>query len=81
MIMLKRDHWRIEIDRKAIFEGKFKDAARIMIRELKFDSNQIDMAIKEMCKEDRSGPDHDVAHFGIYKRFMFSYNSKERKAG
>lgn len=71
------DRWALMIGHKVRYSGSFRHVVAICLRELRFDSRQLDMAVQEMCKPENKG--HDVAHFGVYRTFLFSYNSKEQQ--
>ena len=72
--------WTLVIGNKARFHGSFQNVVKICIRELKFDAAQLDQAVAEMCKPQNAG--HDTLHFGVYKKFLFSYDSrKEQRVG
>lgn len=72
--------WTLVVGANARFHGSFKSVARLCIKELKFDPAQLDQAVSELCKPQNAG--HDTLHFGVFKKFLFSYDSrKEQRVG
>lgn len=71
------DKWTLVVGAKARFHGSFKNVVKLCIQELKFDPAQLDQAVAEMCKPSNVG--HDTLHFGVFKRFLYSYDSKKEQ--
>jgi len=69
--------WTLVVGVKAVFHGSFKNVIKICLQEFKFDATQLDQAVAEMCKPENT--DHDTLHFGVFRKFLFSYNSRKKQ--
>ena len=67
------DNWAFHVKEGPVFMGTFKKVVTYMISRLGFDPSEIDYAVKTMVQEE-----HNAAHFGMYRGFIFSF-SKEFK--
>lgn len=77
LIMEQDGRWSLIIMGKVYAKSSFSKIIRICLKDFKFNSLELDMAIKELC--DPKNNDHDTAHFGVYKNLIYTYNRKETK--
>jgi len=66
------DQWVLDFRNGDAFHGSFREIVKHMIENLGFESQEIDEAISCLCKA--SG--HNAIHFGIYKKFIFSFKKE-----
>lgn len=59
-------------DTKQVFEGSLKEVCQVAVG-LGFDMVEIEDAVNEMA-----WMEHDAAHFGVFKGFIFTYDTKEK---
>lgn len=74
MKRLSESKWSLTSDKKNTFIGSLKEVCQVAVG-IGFDMETIEEAVNEMA-----WMDHDAAHFGIYKGFIFSYDTKEKAA-
>lgn len=75
----KGNIWEIHIAGKGAYSGSFLKIMYFCVTRLGFKTEDLEEAIHWMVKEN-----HNAAHFGVWKRFMWSFNREEkdgRKAG
>jgi hypothetical protein len=65
--------WSLTANKSRQFVGSLKDVCKVAIG-LGFSFEEIEIAIDEMA-----WMNHDAAHFGIFKGFIYSYDTKEKK--
>lgn len=65
---IENDKWTFDVKDEKTYTGTFKQVVVYMIEIAGFNAEIIEEAITEMIKRDHNG-----AHFGIYKRFIFSF--------
>lgn len=70
LVEITKDIWRLETIGGRDFNGTFLEVVLYAIIKLGFNINEIDTAVKTMLQEN-----HNAAHFGMWARFMFSFNS------
>jgi len=76
IIELANNVWSLQYDDGKSFTGTFKEVVLFSITAHGIKLSEIELAVQTMIKEG-----HDVAHFGIWGTFMFSFTRKfERKA-
>ena len=72
---VSHDNWSFRSNGEyAIYIGSFKEMVRLMVNAHHFELGNIDLAIKEMLRND-----HNMAHFGMHRSFIYSCNDKELK--
>ena len=59
--------WTLE-NLNPIFSGTLKEVGLFMVREIGFSMPQLEMALNAMADEN-----HNAAHFGVFKKFIYSY--------
>lgn len=64
--------WQLVTSKYGTFRGTFLKLSCLMVYKLDFKPDEIDVAIQDMCQTG-----NDRAQFGIWKTFVFSYNSKK----
>lgn len=64
------DSWSLTIEKKQPLVGSLKQICKCAI-ELGFDMEEIEAAVNEMA-----WMDHTVAHFGVFKRFIMTSDTK-----
>lgn len=65
--------WSFSLGDKEYKRGDFKSIVSHMSK-TGFSLEEIDDAIQEMCKHG-----HDVIHFGMFRTFLYTFDSKEKK--
>jgi hypothetical protein len=65
--------WSITTNKTRSFVGSLKEVCQVAVG-IGLSIDEIEYALTEMA-----WMDHDVAHFGIYKGFIFSYDTKEKR--
>lgn len=68
--------WQIHTKSHGAYEGDYISIIRICIRELEISETELDVAVQEMCKKN-----HNCAHFGIFRTFLFTYNREQKRVG
>jgi hypothetical protein len=58
---------------KGVFTGSLKQVCNFSVIELGFDVSEIEMGVIEMEKHF-----HNAAEYGIFKRFMWTYDAEEQ---
>lgn len=71
----KGDEWEIHATNEA-YAGSFKMVISYCISTLAIDSAQLEAAVSDMMQKD-----HNAAHFGLYKQFIYSFIKEFKKAG
>jgi len=66
--------WQIHTKHNGAFAGNFTAIIAHCIRNLEIEQSELDVAVQEMCKKN-----HNCAHFGMFKSFLFTYNRGEKK--
>lgn len=66
--------WQIHTKYSGAFAGDFMSIISYCIQRLEISKEDLDVAVQEMCKNN-----HNCAHFGIYRHFMYTYNRGEKK--
>lgn len=76
LVELGHDHWCLESGGTYV-PGSFRAVVTYMVTHHGFHLNEINIACKEMLAKD-----HNAAHFGIYKKLIFTCNRQvEQKVG
>lgn len=77
LIETKDNLWTIQVINGHCFSGTFLEVIMYAILRLGFNIDELDLAVKEMVDNN-----HNAAHFGMWSRFIFSFNKAEeyRKA-
>jgi hypothetical protein len=68
------DEWQIHTKEHGARAGDFISIMRFCMRVVGIDAIELDVAVSEMCKSN-----HNCAHFGIWKSFIYTYNRGEKK--
>jgi len=66
------DLWQM-VTPKGIFTGSLKQVCTYSVIELGFEVNELELGVLEMNKHF-----HNAAEYGIFKRFMWSYDLEEK---
>ncbi len=75
---ITKDEWILNVRGGALFTGTLRTVVLHCVKSLGFKLSEIEVALFEMHKNDHNG-----AHFGVYKGFIFSFQKDfkyERKA-
>lgn len=76
--MKKGGQWTLSIHNgRATYNGSFKSIIKAMLKQFKFDSSQLEIAMQVLCENEHLG--HDTVHFGVFRTVIYSYNSKEQE--
>jgi hypothetical protein len=78
IIELSEDLWLFQQVGEESIYGTFLEIFLIALIQYSFNFNELELAIQHMIEED-----HNAAHFGMWKSFIYSFNYKfshERKA-
>lgn len=72
-IRQKENIWEVSSkNNDFIFKGPFKTL--VLVCKVKgFDLNDFEFGISQMCQKE-----HDSMHFGLYKKFIYSFNWKDK---
>lgn len=68
--------WQIHSSDFDAYEGTFRQIVSYMVMELNFSYDEIESAVIDMCQRDMNG-----AEFGIYRKFIFSFNKEIKDVG
>lgn len=68
LIEYSKDEWYLQVIGQVAYKGTFRQAIIFAISKLGFKIEELDMAINIMLQED-----HNIAHFGMYRGFMYSH--------
>jgi hypothetical protein len=66
--------WQVHTQGQGAYEGSFLQIATLCINRLGFSYEDFKEGVEEMTWND-----HDTAHFGIYKSFIYSYDSNKKR--
>jgi len=67
LIEIDKDIWYLQVVGDTIFSGTFREVIVYAVRQFGFKMKDIDEAIQDMVNNN-----HNVAHFGMYKSFIYS---------
>jgi hypothetical protein len=68
---VSEDHWALNVKGGAIFVGTFKKVVIYAVLRLGFKLEEIEYATREMINKDHNG-----AHFGMYRGFIFTFQKE-----
>jgi hypothetical protein len=75
LLELGHNSWAVQIIEQRLYTGTFREVILFSIVRLGFDMAELDKALTDMLDNK-----HDIAHFGMFKTFLYSYKSDwERK--
>lgn len=70
------DKWQIHSSDFGAMEGSFRQIVSYMAIELGLSYDEIELAVVDMCKRGNNG-----AEFGVFKKFIFSFNREISNVG
>jgi hypothetical protein len=70
---LSLNSWILDDGAGHVFNGTLIEVTRYAVKELKFVVNEIEVALDDMLKKE-----HDGAHFGGNRTFIYSFNRKAK---
>jgi hypothetical protein len=73
-IRYRDNKWEVHTQGQGAYEGSMLGIIMFCVIKLGFTYEDIREGIEEMTWND-----HDTAHFGIYRTFIYSYNQSEKK--
>lgn len=65
---ITKNEWIMHVKGGPVFAGEFKKVVIHAVTKLGFELGEIEIAVQQMLKNDHNG-----AHFGTYKSFIYSF--------
>lgn len=73
---ISKDEWHMTDLDSRVYMGTFKEVVKHAVTMWGFKLSEVEIAISEMVNKG-----HNAAHFGVYKKFIFTFNLKRYKNG